>query len=74
MRHEGNIYSDMQHSTFLNSTCDIRENKRQRHVTLPFLKIDMRRWGPPIKGPITYVSPGTPSAGTCTFHPQVGNQ
>ena len=29
-------------------------NKRQRHATLPFLKIDMRHWGPPVKGPIIY--------------------
>ena len=41
----------MGHIHFLNLTSDIEESKRQRHVTLPFLKIDMRHWGPPIKGP-----------------------
>ena len=40
----------MGHSIFLNSTCDIVENKLQGHATLPFLKIDMRHWGRPIKG------------------------
>ena len=44
--------SDMGHSHFLNPTCDIGGNKRQGHATLPFLKIDMRHWGAPIKGPI----------------------
>ena len=34
----------------INSTCDIGENKQQGHATLPFLKIDMRHWEPPIKG------------------------
>ena len=29
-------HSDMGHGLFLNSTCDIGENKRQGHVTLPF--------------------------------------
>ena len=45
-------YSNMGHSLVLKSTCDIVENKRQGHATLPFLKFDMRHWGPPIKGPI----------------------
>ena len=36
-------------------TCDmpisyIEENKRQRHVTLSFLKIDMRHGDPPSRG------------------------
>ena len=48
MRHRGYKRSDMGHNHFLNSTCDIEENKRQRRATLPFLKMDMR---PPIKGP-----------------------
>ena len=30
---------------------DIGENKRQGHATLPFLKIDLRHWGPPHQGP-----------------------
>ena len=47
----------MGHILFLNSTCDIGENKRQGHATLSFLKIDMRHWGSPIKGPI-----GAPAA------------
>ena len=41
----------MGHSLFSNPTCDIGEHKRQGHATLPFLKIDLRHWGPPIKGP-----------------------
>ena len=32
----GKNYSDMRHGPFLNSTCDIGENKQQRHATLPF--------------------------------------
>ena len=44
-------YSDMRRGSFLNSTCDMAINKRQRHATLPFLKIDMGHWGPPVKGP-----------------------
>ena len=35
---------------FLNLIGDIRKNKRQRHVTLPFLKIDMRHRDPPVWG------------------------
>ena len=34
----------------------LRGKKRQRHVTLPFLKIDMRHWGPPVKGPSSQIS------------------
>ena len=56
MRQEGKTYSDMEHSLFLNLTCDIGENKRQGHATLSFLKIDTRHWGPPIKGPKLFVS------------------
>ena len=56
MRHEWIKCSDMGHCLFLNSTCNNKENKRQRHAILPFLKIDMRRWGPPTKG--TYVMNG----------------
>ena len=44
-------YSDMGQSHFLNSTYDIGEKKGQGHATLPFLKIDIRHWGSPIKGP-----------------------
>ena len=51
MRQGGKHYSDMGHSLFLNSTCDILENKQQGHATLPFLKFNMRHRGPPIKGP-----------------------
>ena len=53
LRHGGKKYTDMKHGYFLNSTCNIGEDKRQRHATLPFHKIDMRHWGPPIKGPQT---------------------
>ena len=45
-------YSDMWESLFLNSTCDIRENKRQWHATLPFLLINLWYWGSPVKGPL----------------------
>ena len=44
----------MQQGYFLNSTCDIGINKRQRHATLAFLKIDRRHGNPPpppAKGP-----------------------
>ena len=43
--------SDMRHSHFLKSACDVEENNRQRDAALLFLKIDMRHLGPPIKGP-----------------------
>ena len=43
--------SDMGHIHFLYSTCDIEENKQQRDATLPFLKMDMRHWGPPFRAP-----------------------
>ena len=56
MRHEGDKCSDMGHIHILNSTCDIEETYRQRHAMLPFLKMDMRHWGPPIKGPTEPVS------------------
>ena len=52
MRQGGKNYSDMGHSLFFNSTCDVVENKRQGHATLPFLKFDMRHWGPPSRGPL----------------------
>ena len=42
----------MRQAYFLNSTCDMAINKRQRHATLPFLKSDMRHWGPPRQGPL----------------------
>ena len=52
MRQENKKDSDIRHAHFLNSTCDTGENKRQRHVTLPFLKIDMGHGDPPpVKGP-----------------------
>ena len=50
--------SDMRQSLFLNPTCDIGEsvrqgqNKRQGHAALPFLKIDMHHWEPPLRAPI----------------------
>ena len=47
IRHGGKKCSDMGHSLYLNSTCEIGENKWQRRATLPFLKIDMRHRGPP---------------------------
>ena len=48
MGHGGKKDSDMRHDYFLNSTCDIGENKRQRHATETFLKIDMRHREPPV--------------------------
>ena len=47
MQHKGKKYGDMGHSPFLNSTCDIRENKQERHVALPFHKNDLQHRGPP---------------------------
>ena len=57
MGHGGSKCNTMGHSDFLNSTCDIEENKRQRHATLPFLKIDTQHWDPPppSKGPCIYI-------------------
>ena len=52
--------SDMEHCYFLSVTCDIEENKRQRHATLPFLEIDMRHWGPPSRAPVEAHLAGTP--------------
>ena len=34
MRHGGKKDIDMRHGYLLNSTCDMVENKRQRHATL----------------------------------------
>ena len=50
MRHDGKKDSDMRHGFFLNSTCDVVENKRQRHVTLPFSRNRHATSGAPIKG------------------------
>ena len=58
MRQGSEKYSDMRQGYFLNSTCDMAINKRQRHATLTFLKIDTRHWGPPVKGPIHCMVPG----------------
>ena len=55
MREDFKQYSDMWQGYFLNLTCDMGINKRQRHATLAFLKINRRHgqatWGPPVKGP-----------------------
>ena len=51
MRQGSEKFSDMRQGYFLNSTYDMAINKRQRHATLPFLKIDTWHWGPPVKGP-----------------------
>ena len=45
-------YSDMGFWHFLNSTGDRGNIKQQRHVTLAFPKIDMRRQDPPSWAPI----------------------
>ena len=47
MRQGTEIDSDILHCHFLNSTCYMGINKRQRHATLPFLKIDRGHWDPP---------------------------
>ena len=47
MRHFDQKDSDIRHGYILHSTCDMVENKRQRHATLPSLKIDMRHRDPP---------------------------
>ena len=50
-RHGFQKYSYRRQAYFLNSTCNMAINKRQGHATLPFLKIDIRHWGSPVKGP-----------------------
>ena len=45
----------MGHGHFLNSTGDKGGIKRQRHVTLAFLKIDMRHQDPPSRAPALFV-------------------
>ena len=47
------IDSDMRHCHFLNLTCDMGINKRQRHPTLPFFLKSTGDMGtpPPVKGP-----------------------
>ena len=49
----------MRHAHFLISTCDMEQNDRQKHATLPFLKIDMRQGGPH-QHPYAYVPPDVP--------------
>ena len=44
-------HSDMRHDHFLNSTGDMGINKRERHATLAFLKIDRRHGHPPSRAP-----------------------
>ena len=44
-------YIDMRQGYFLNLTCDMAINKRQRHATLAFLKIDRRHQDPPSRAP-----------------------
>ena len=47
-----NIYSDMGHWHFLNSTGDIGNDRLQRHAALAFLKIDMRHQDPLSRAPV----------------------
>ena len=63
MRQGFKKYSDMRQAYFLNLTCDMAINKRQRHATLPFLKIDTRHWGPPVKGPSSGIGDGVGGKG-----------
>ena len=51
MRQGFKKYSDMRQGYFLKSTGDIALNKRQRHATLAFLKIDRRHGDPPSRAP-----------------------
>ena len=44
MRQGGKHYSDMLHSLFLNSTCDMGIDNRQRHAILAFLKIKINSY------------------------------
>ena len=60
--------SDMRQGYFLNSTCDIAINKRQRHATLAFLKIDRRHGDPPSRAPLNY-----PQKGFCLLAPLAGD-
>ena len=62
MQHDFQRYSDMYF--FFNSTCDMGINKRQRYGTLAFLKIDLRHWGPLIKGPSITSGTGLSPGGT----------
>ena len=52
----------MRHGYFLNSTCDMVENKRQRHETLSFLKIDVRHRGPSSAPDKLHFSDGQPAS------------
>ena len=52
-----NKYSDKRQGYSLNSTCGMGINKRQRHATLAFLKID-RRHGDPHQGPLQAITVG----------------
>ena len=49
---EISLASDMGHCKFLNLTGGMGNNKRQRHVTLAFLKIDMRHQDLPSRAPL----------------------
>ena len=51
MRQGFKKYSDMRQAYFLNLTCDMAMNKRQRHATLAFLEIDRRHGDPPSRAP-----------------------
>ena len=51
MRQCFNKYSDMRQGYFLKSTGDMALNKRQRHATLAFNKIDRRHGDPPSRAP-----------------------
>ena len=55
IRHGFQKYSDMRQGYFLKSTGDIAINKRQKHATLAFLKIDRRHGDPPSRAPLLLV-------------------
>ena len=61
MRQGFKKYSDMRQGHFLNLTCDMSLNKRQRHVTLTFLKIDRRHGDLPSRAPLLFQASSHPS-------------
>ena len=52
MQQRHKSHSDIRHDHFLNLTGDMGINKRQRHVTSAFLKIDRQHGHPPSRSPL----------------------
>ena len=57
MRQGFQNYSEMRQGYFLYSACDMGINKRQRHATLAFPKIDRRHEDPPSRAPMLLYVP-----------------